>query len=44
LRDELGAFHPPQGYVRLSQHSRLRAVCEKAASDAPVREMTVHHR
>jgi predicted transcriptional regulator len=43
LRDELGAFHPPQGYVRLSQHSRLLAVCEKAASDAPVRQMTVHH-
>ncbi len=44
LRDELGAFHPPQGYVRLSQHRRLLAVCEKVAAEAPVREMTVHHR
>jgi predicted transcriptional regulator len=44
LRDELGTFHPPQGYVRLSQHPRLLAVCEKAASDTPVRQMTVHHR
>jgi predicted transcriptional regulator len=44
LRAELGRFHPPQGYVRLSQHPELLAVCEKAAAGSPVREMTVHHR
>jgi predicted transcriptional regulator len=44
LCDELGAFHPPQGYVRLSKHARLRAVCEKVVLDVPVRQMTVHHR
>jgi hypothetical protein len=44
LRDELGAFHPPQGYVRLNQHRRLLAVCEKIAAETPVREMPVHHR
>ena len=44
LNDELGAFHPPQGYVRLSKHPPLLAVCEKVASDMPVRQMTVHHR
>jgi predicted transcriptional regulator len=44
LRAELGAFHPPQGYVRLGQHPELMAVCEKAAAEAPVRSITVHHR
>ena len=43
LRDELGTFRPPQGYVRLSQHPRLLAVCEKVADEIPVREMSVHH-
>jgi predicted transcriptional regulator len=32
LRAQLGAFHPPQGYVRLRQHPELMAVCEKAAA------------
>jgi predicted transcriptional regulator len=44
LRGELGAFHPPQGYVRLSQHRRLLKVCEKIAAETPIREMPVHHR
>jgi predicted transcriptional regulator len=44
LHAELGRFHPPQGYVRLSQHPELLAVCEKAAADTPIRELSVHHR
>jgi predicted transcriptional regulator len=44
LRAELGGFHPPQGYVRLARHRSLLAVCERMASAAPVRELTVHHR
>jgi len=44
LRNELGAFHPPQGYVRLSQHPRMLAVCEKVATETPIREMPLHHR
>jgi predicted transcriptional regulator len=44
LRGELGAFHPPQGYVRLNQHPRLLAVCEKVAAETPIRQMPVHHR
>jgi predicted transcriptional regulator len=44
LRTELGAFHPPQGYVRLAQHPELMAVCEKAAAEVPIRSITVHHR
>jgi predicted transcriptional regulator len=44
LRAELGAFHPPQGYVRLAQHPELMAVCEKVAAEVPVRSITVHHR
>lgn len=44
LRGELGAFHPPQGYVRLNQHRRLLTVCEMIAAEIPVREMLVHHR
>lgn len=37
LRAELGAFHPPQGYVRLAQHPELMAVCEKVAAEIPIR-------
>jgi predicted transcriptional regulator len=44
LRAELGRFHPPQGYVRLSQHPELLAVCEKLAAGVPSRKMMVHHR
>lgn len=44
LRVELGAFHPPQGYVRLAQHPELMAVCEKVTAEVPVRAITVHHR
>ena len=44
LRAELGAFHPPQGYVRLAQHRPLLAVCEKMAAVAPVRVLRVHPR
>lgn len=44
LRAELGAFHPPQGYVRLAQHPELMAVCEKVAAEIPIRSITVHHR
>jgi predicted transcriptional regulator len=44
LRAELGAFHPPQGYVRLAQHPELMAVCEKVAAEVPIRAITVHHR
>lgn len=44
LRGELGSFHPPQGYVRLRQHRRLLAVCEKVAAETPVRQLPVHHR
>ena len=41
---ELGAFHPPQGNVRLAQHPELMAVCEKVAAQVPIRSITVHHR
>ena len=44
LRAELGAFHPPQGYVRLGQHAEMMTVCEKVAAEAPIRSITVHHR
>jgi hypothetical protein len=44
LRAELGAFHPPQGYVRLAQHRALLAVCERMASGDPVRELRVRPR
>jgi predicted transcriptional regulator len=44
LRAELGAFHPPQGYVRLAQHPEMLAVCEKVAAEAPIRSITVNHR
>lgn len=43
LRGELGAFHPPQGYVRLRQHPWLLTVCEKVAGGSPIRQMLVHH-
>jgi predicted transcriptional regulator len=42
LQAELGAFHPPQGYVRLVKHPQLLAACEKMAADAPVRPLRVH--
>lgn len=42
LRAELGAFQPPQGYVRLARHQSLLAVCERMASADPVRELRVH--
>lgn len=44
LREELGGFHPPQGYLRLNNHSALLALAEKIAADPPIREKTVHHR
>lgn len=44
LREELGGFHPPQGYLRLNNNSALLALAEKMAADPPIREMTVHHR
>ena len=44
LREELGAFYPPQGYVRLARHRPLLAVCEEMAADAPVRDLRVHPR
>jgi predicted transcriptional regulator len=44
LGAELGSFHPPQGYVRLAQHPRLLAVCEKLAASPPVRQLRVHPR
>lgn len=44
LRAELGAFHPPQGYLRLGLHQLLLAVCEKMAAVAPVRVLRVHPR
>ena len=44
LRAELGAFHPPQGYVRLVQHPELMTVCGKVAAEAPIRSIAVHHR
>lgn len=44
LRDELGRFNPPPGYVRLSRHPRMLRLCEKLAADAPIRQITVHHR
>jgi hypothetical protein len=34
----------PQGYVRLAQHPRLLAVCEKLAASPPVRQLRVHPR
>lgn len=44
LRAELAAFHPPQGFVRLAQHWRLLAVCQRMAADVPVRTLRVHPR
>jgi hypothetical protein len=41
LAAELGKFHPPQGYVRLTRHRPLRALCEKMIAASPVREMRV---
>lgn len=44
LRADLGAFHPPQGYVRLARHPGLLALCEKMTAEVPIRSITVHHR
>ncbi len=44
LREELGGFHPPQGYLRLNHQPDLLALAEKMAADPPIRELTVHHR
>ncbi|WP_018506069.1 hypothetical protein [Parafrankia discariae] len=44
LRAELAEFYLLQGYVRLRRHPRLLAVCEKIATESPLREMSVHHR
>jgi predicted transcriptional regulator len=44
LRAELGAFHPPQGYVRLARNRSLLAVCERMASGNPLRELRVRPR
>lgn len=41
LKAELGAFAPPQGYIRLLNHPELLSVCEKVTSDSATREMTV---
>lgn len=43
LRDELGKFHPPQGYIRLGQHPELMRVCEKLLSGDPTRQKAVQH-
>lgn len=43
LRAELGAWHPPQGYIRLNQHRALKALCDKLLADTPTREMLVEH-
>jgi predicted transcriptional regulator len=42
LRDELGDFQPPQGFVRLARRHRLLAVCERMTESAPVRSIRVH--
>lgn len=44
LREALGSFHPPQGYLRLNNNAELLALAEKMAAETPIREMTVHHR
>jgi predicted transcriptional regulator len=44
LEAELGAFHPPQGYVRLTRHRPLLAICERMASGDLVRKLSVHPR
>jgi hypothetical protein len=41
LEDRLGAFHPPQGYVRLAASPDLLRVCQDMAAQAPLREMIV---
>ena len=43
LRAQLGQFHPPQGYIRLSQHPQMLAVCERAAAETPIRQLSVDH-
>ncbi|RCG17797.1 hypothetical protein DQ384_39570 [Sphaerisporangium album] len=45
LRAELGAWHPPQGYLRLRNPANLDLlrICEKVTSGAPLREMSIQH-
>lgn len=45
LRAELGAWHPPQGYLRLRNPANLDLlrICEKVTSGAPIREMSIQH-
>lgn len=44
LRAELGAFHPPQGYIRLTRHPELLAICEQLTAESPIRSITVDNR
>jgi predicted transcriptional regulator len=44
LAAELGGFHPPQGYVRLTRHHQLLALCERMTAAAPVRELRARPR
>lgn len=41
LAERLGAWHPPQGYMRVSSTPALAAVCDELPSTGFVREMTV---
>ncbi len=41
LTEMLGSFHPPQGYILLTKHPTLAAVCEKLTTADTVREMIV---
>ncbi|WP_329431076.1 hypothetical protein OG339_48805 (plasmid) [Streptosporangium sp. NBC_01495] len=45
LRDHLGSWHPPQGYIRLrnSANMDMLRICEKLMTEEPIRHMTVHH-
>lgn len=44
LRAQLGAFHPPQGYTKLRNHSALLSICTTITAGPPSREMTVPDR
>jgi len=41
LRNMLGTFHPPQGYLRVNANPSWVSVCEKLCSVKPTRELTV---
>lgn len=43
LRAQLGRFDPPRRYIRLLEQPETLAVCEKIATESPLREMTVEH-